>query len=140
MRNLFAKLYNLSYTINQILELRGNMIEIIEVKTKKEIREFVDFPTKLYKGVKQYVHPLRFDEINNFNPKKMLRLKSVMFNYFLQSKMAKLLGELRALFKGHTIKKLDKQGADSRALTQSTMLKLRVHFLARLRIGRESKA
>ena len=102
------------------------MIEIIEVKTKKEIREFVDFPTKLYKGVKQYVHPLR--------------LKSVMFNYFLQSKMAKLLGELRALFKGHTIKKLDKQGADSRALTQSTMLKLRVHFLARLRIGRESKA
>ena len=46
------------------------MIEIIEVKTKKEIREFVDFPTKLYKGVKQYVHPLRFDEINNFNPKK----------------------------------------------------------------------
>ena len=33
------------------------MIEIKEVKTKSDKRKFVDFPTKLYKGCDQYVHP-----------------------------------------------------------------------------------
>lgn len=116
------------------------MIEIIEVKTKKEIREFVDFPTKLYKGVKQYVHPLRFDEINNFNPKKNASLEECDVQLFLAKQDGKIVGRIAGIIQRSYNKKLDKQGADSRALTQSTMLKLRVHFLARLRIGRESKA
>ena len=42
------------------------MIEIVEVKTKKQKKQFVDFPTKLYKDNKFYVHPLRGDELNWF--------------------------------------------------------------------------
>ena len=67
------------------------MIEIVEVKTKKEIREFVDFPTKLYKGVKQYVHPLRFDEINNFNPKKNASLEECDVQLFLAKQDGKIV-------------------------------------------------
>ena len=47
------------------------MIEIKEVKTKSDKRKFVDFPTKLYKGCDQYVHPLRMDELNLFSPKNV---------------------------------------------------------------------
>ena len=47
------------------------MIEIKRVKTKSDKRKFVDFPTKLYKGSKQYVHPLRSDELNLFSPKNV---------------------------------------------------------------------
>ncbi len=46
------------------------MIEIIEVKTKKQLKLFIDFPTKLYDGCKEYSYPLRADEFANFNPKK----------------------------------------------------------------------
>ena len=106
MRNLFAKFNNLSYTINQILELRGNMIEIIEVKTKKEIREFVDFPTKLYKGVKQYVHPLRFDEINNFNPKKNASLEECDVQLFLAKQDGKIVGRIAGIIQRSYNKKV----------------------------------
>ena len=106
MRNLFAKLYNLSYTINQILELRGNMIEIIEEKTKKEIRELVDFPTKLYKGVKQYVHPLRFDEINNFNPKKNASLEECDVQLFLAKQDGKIVGRIAGIIQRSYNKKV----------------------------------
>ena len=46
------------------------MIKIVEVKTKKQKKCFVDFPTKLYKGNEYYVHPLRADELGIFEPNK----------------------------------------------------------------------
>ena len=51
------------------------MIEIREIHSKKDIKTFVDFPTKLYKGVAEYSYPLRMDELNMFNPKKNLAYK-----------------------------------------------------------------
>ena len=38
------------------------MVEIIEVKTKKQIKEFVEFPLKLYKDCEYFVPPLYDDE------------------------------------------------------------------------------
>ena len=73
------------------------MIEIIEVQTQKEIKEFVDFPTKLYKGVKQYVHPLRYDEINNFNPKKNASLKECDIQLFLAKQDDKVVGRIAGI-------------------------------------------
>ena len=43
------------------------MIEIREVKTKKDIKAFIEFPLKLYKGCPWFVPPLYMDE------KKLLR-------------------------------------------------------------------
>ena len=82
------------------------MIEIIEVKTKKEIREFVDFPTKLYKGVKQYVHPLRYDEINNFNPKKNASLEECDVQLFLAKQDGKIVGRIAGIIQRSYNKKV----------------------------------
>ena len=82
------------------------MIEIIEVKTKKEIREFVDFPTKLYKGVKQYVHPLRFAEINNFNPKKNASLEECDVQLFLAKQDGKIVGRIAGIIQRSYNKKV----------------------------------
>lgn len=38
------------------------MIQIIEVKTKRDIKEFIEFPLRLYKGCRQFVPPLYGDE------------------------------------------------------------------------------
>ena len=40
-----------------------------DVKTKKEFKKFVKFPTELYKGNKYYVPPMELDELNLTNPK-----------------------------------------------------------------------
>lgn len=46
------------------------MIEIREVKTKKEAKLFTDFPNKLYKNVDAFVPALSLDEMNVFNKDK----------------------------------------------------------------------
>ena len=46
------------------------MIEIKEVKTRKEKKQFVEFPIKLYENCPYYVPNLRCDEYDLFNPKK----------------------------------------------------------------------
>ena len=46
------------------------MIEIIEVKTKKDQKNFVNFPNKLYKNNKYFCPALTVDELNLFNPAK----------------------------------------------------------------------
>ena len=38
------------------------MIEILEVKTQKDIKEFIDLPFKIYKGDKYWIPPLKNDE------------------------------------------------------------------------------
>ena len=45
------------------------MTEIIEVKTKKQQREFLNFPLKLYKNVPYFCPPLYGDEKKIFSPK-----------------------------------------------------------------------
>lgn len=44
-------------------------IEILEVKSKSDIKNFVKFPFKVYKDCPQWVPPLISADIKNFNPK-----------------------------------------------------------------------
>ena len=73
------------------------MIEIKEVKTAKQRKLFVDFPTKLYKGVKQYVHPLRSSELELFNPKKNVSFEDCEAIYFLAYKDGELVGRIAGI-------------------------------------------
>lgn len=73
------------------------MIEIKEVKTAKQRKLFVDFPTKLYKGVKQYVHPLRTSELELFNPKKNVSFEDCEAIYFLAYKDGELVGRIAGI-------------------------------------------
>ena len=70
------------------------MINVIEVKTKKQRKLFVDFPTKLYNGNSGYVHPLRSDELNLFNPKKNVSYDECEIVFYLAYKDGKLAGRI----------------------------------------------
>lgn len=73
------------------------MYEIREVKTKKEQKLFVDFPTKLYEGNKQYVHPLRSDELGLFNRKKNVSYDDCDAIYFLAFDGDKVVGRIAGI-------------------------------------------
>ena len=73
------------------------MIEIKEVKTKKQMRQFASYPIKLYKGCPYYVPSLRSDEMNTFNPKKNFSLSECNCKAFLCYKDGELVGRIAAL-------------------------------------------
>jgi hypothetical protein len=73
------------------------MIEIKEVKTKKDMRLFAEYPIKLYKDCPYYVPSLRSDEINTFNPKKNFNLKNNECKAFLCYKDGELVGRIAGL-------------------------------------------
>jgi len=65
------------------------MLEIKEIKTKSEIKEFVNFPLELYKGNTSFVPPLYQDEINIFK-KTNIYLETcdqVFYGAYLDGKM-----------------------------------------------------
>ena len=85
------------------------MIEIKEVKTKKDIKNFVDFPTKLYKDCPYYSYPFRSDELGNFNPKKNLSLKDCEMVSFLAYKDGKIAGRIMGIIQKLYNKKVNEK-------------------------------
>lgn len=65
------------------------MIEIKEVKTKKQQKEFLDFPNKLYKGNSCYVPPLYMDEKKIFSKNYVYNdtCEAVYFNAYEDGRM-----------------------------------------------------
>lgn len=72
------------------------MINIVEVKTKKQIKDFVNFPLKLYKGNKSFVPPLYADELKIFKKDYVYHDKSEakFWNAYKDGKMA---GRIQAI-------------------------------------------
>ncbi len=73
------------------------MIEIKEIKTKRDLKIFAEYPVKLYKDCPYYVPSLRSDEINTFNPKKNFSLKGNKIKGFLAYKDGKVVGRIAGL-------------------------------------------
>lgn len=73
------------------------MIEIKEVKTKKDIKTFAAYPVKLYKDCPYYVPSLRSDEINTFNPEKNFSLGHCEVKGFLCYKDGELVGRIAGI-------------------------------------------
>ena len=69
------------------------MIEVREVKTRKEIKQFVDFPNKLYKGNKYYVPPIYMDEKKCFR-KDYMYYDQAEAKYWLAFKDGKVVGRI----------------------------------------------
>lgn len=65
------------------------MIQIVEVKTKKEIKRFIEFPLKLYKGNPYFVPPLYADEKKMFKPNFVYndQTEQICFNAYQDGKM-----------------------------------------------------
>ncbi len=73
------------------------MIEIKEVKTRRQKNQFVDFPNKLYKNNMYYVPYIRSDEINLFNYKKNVSYEDCKAKYFLAYKNKKVVGRIAGI-------------------------------------------
>ncbi len=70
---------------------------IVEVKDKKQVRDFVSFQINLYKGNPYYVPPIVADEVNNFLPEKNPGLGDVDWKLFLCYSGSRIVGRVAAL-------------------------------------------
>lgn len=73
------------------------MIEIKQVKTKKQQKEFVRFPINLYKGNPYYVPLLEMDEMQLFNKKKNINYEDCNIVFFLAYKDGKVAGRIAGI-------------------------------------------
>ena len=73
------------------------MVEIREVKTKKDIKNFVKFPHILYKGNPYFVPFLDIDEINKFDEKKNESYNDCIVKCFLAYRDGKIVGRVAGI-------------------------------------------
>ena len=73
------------------------MIEVREVKTKKEFKKFVKFPTELFGDQEFYVPAIELDEYNLTNPKKNASFDDADAIYFLAYKDGKVVGRIAGI-------------------------------------------
>ena len=58
-------------------------VQIREINTKRELRQFIEFTNKLYKDCPYYCPPLFFDEMNCFDPKNNPALEVCEFQLWM---------------------------------------------------------
>lgn len=73
------------------------MVTIKPVETKAEIRRFLDFPNRLYKGNAYYVPELLSDEMNNLDPMKNPAYENAEAAEWLAYKGGRVAGRVMAL-------------------------------------------
>lgn len=73
------------------------MVEIKEVRTKREQRIFAKFPEKLYRHIPQAIPDLIMDEIDNFNPKKNPAYEYCIARQFLAYKNGRVAGRIAGI-------------------------------------------
>ena len=70
------------------------MVEIREVKTRREMKTFVEYPNKMYRDVPQYVPSLVSDEMTNIDKDKNPAFDFCDMRFFLAYKDGKLAGRV----------------------------------------------
>jgi len=73
------------------------MIDIIKVSNNSELREFVMFPFKLYKGSKYWVPPIIEQEMNSFNKDLNPNLKNSDVELYMASKNNEIVGRIAVI-------------------------------------------
>ncbi len=72
------------------------MIDIIEVQTKKQRKEFVEYPLRLYKGNRYYVPALYGDEMKMFTEKNVY-YKTCDSVFYLAQRDGKTVGRIQGI-------------------------------------------
>ena len=81
------------------------MVEIVEVKTRKQLKQFALFPIKLYKGCPYYVPSFISDDINIYDGKKNLSKGTSDVKCFLAIKDKKVVGRIAGIIVNESNKK-----------------------------------
>ena len=74
------------------------MVQIKEVKTKRELRKFVDYPNRLYGDVKAFVPPLLADDMADWDPKNNPAFEYCDAKCWLAYRDGKIVGRIGAIF------------------------------------------
>jgi len=87
--------------------MTGNKsFSLIEVKDKREVQAFLDFPATLYQGEKNWVRPLDEDIEKVFDPKKNKNFrKGEAIRWILKDDNGKTVGRVAAFYDQGTAKK-----------------------------------
>lgn len=72
-------------------------IHIEEVKTKKQLKQFIVFPDTLYRNNPYWVPSLYFDEINTLDPKKNPAFEFCKARYFLAFRGKEIVGRIAGI-------------------------------------------
>ena len=72
------------------------MLEIVEVKTRKQRKEFVEYPLRLYKGNPYFVPPPYGDEMAMFTDKNIYK-KTCDSVFYLAVKDGKTVGRIQGI-------------------------------------------
>jgi len=75
----------------------NSTIDIIEVKTKKELKKFINFYYELFAGNKFFVPPLRFDEMNTLSREKNPGFEHCDAKYWLAARDGKIVGRIAGI-------------------------------------------
>lgn len=81
------------------------MIQLKEIKTRKEIKQFVLFPFSLYKNNKYWVPPIINDEVNNFDTTKNPVFEHADARLFVAIKGKKIVGRIAIIINNYEVEK-----------------------------------
>ncbi len=73
------------------------MVEIKEVKNRKDLKNFIRFANKLYKDCPQYVPPLEFDELNTLSKEKNPAFEHCEAKYWLAYQNGEIVGRIAGI-------------------------------------------
>ncbi|QUH29072.1 GNAT family N-acetyltransferase [Vallitalea guaymasensis] len=73
------------------------VIEIVEVTSKKDLKVFVKFPTRLYKKCRNYIPSLLVDELNTLRKDKNPAMDFCESKYWLAYKDGKVVGRIAGI-------------------------------------------
>ena len=73
------------------------MIEVLPVHTKKELKEFVMFPFKLYKNHPYWVPPMITEEMETLDQKRNPVFQNASAQYFLAYKNGSIVGRIAVI-------------------------------------------
>ena len=80
------------------------MIFLKKVSNKKDLRDFVIFPFKLYKGSKYWIPPIINQEMNNFNKDLNPNLQDSKVELFLAYQDKKVVGRIAVIINWFEVK------------------------------------
>lgn len=85
------------------------MIKVKEIKSKKEILQFVKFPFSLYKDCKYWVPPLTKDELETLDKVNNPVFKNADATYYLAFKNKKIVGRIAVIINHIEVKEQKKK-------------------------------
>jgi GNAT superfamily N-acetyltransferase len=73
------------------------LLTVVEVKTKRQLKKFINFPYKLYKGNSYWIPPLKSDEMNTLRKDKNPAFAYCRARYWLVYKDNELAGRIAGI-------------------------------------------